>query len=392
MSSQKIVLSPGSDVFHSLILSSALDPSSASLDVKGEILEKFWNNGMSLLADSFDAGGMGADGSIGFGFLVEAFARYSQRLPIKNTEKGEQAARMILSELHTGNRGQIKLGHSQSNSDLMGVDLTGRLITITAIGEIKSSYKAASQKVGGQLKRQERSISFLAEQLKSSKAKKSVHGFFKKRGVVVSDKLERFLIVPFGEGEAVRRDEEFSDWKVIELEFSYNELVFIAKKIWPNFRPDIRFEKGRVERFEDLTLSLAEWVRRELERRDVFSDHAEKDHVPYWEIGLFVLAVKKIPLVDEQVNWVTRVVRDLYGPTIQDCLGNKSKPYSREDLSGYEGRVYDKFFNLLTTNPDDMIFLLRFGQCLKRRVEDLICKESKARLLKGINDRTLLEL
>jgi hypothetical protein len=72
------------------------------------------------------------------------------------------------------------------------VKLTGRRIVVTGIGEVKSSYQAAKEKVGGQLKRQEKSVGYLAEQLKAAKLNSSVSGFFRKREIEVTDNLEKF--------------------------------------------------------------------------------------------------------------------------------------------------------------------------------------------------------
>lgn len=384
-----VVLDP-SHVFEDMILSSAFEPRSASIEEKRLIFGKVWAGDILRLRTSFDSAGMDyGNESYGFGFLVEAFARHSKKLPIKNTEKGEEVAQAILSELRTGNGGQIRLGQSQSNSDFLGVKLTGRLITVTGLGEVKSSYKAASQKVGGQLKRQERSISFLAEQLKSSKAKKSVSGFFKKRGVVVSDKLERFLIVPFGQGEAARQDEEFSDWQIVELEFSYDEITFVAQQIWPDFRSNVKIGPGKLTNLFQVAGNLSDWIKPRLD--NVFSDSKEfgpHNQLSYFELGLFFLATGKVPLTEDEVRWSAELLRESFWPALQKCLSFfvNSTPCPETDFSERDKAILKKFWYVLTSNRGDLEHFIYFLRSLDVQIKDLARDKDQLGQLKNMSE------
>lgn len=381
-----------SDIFEDMVLSSAFEPRSASIDEKRLIFEKVWAESISWLQDDFDSAGrdLRAD-SHGFGFLVEAFVRHSNKLPRKNTEKGEEAARIILSELHMGKRGYVNLGSRQSNSDFLWVKLTGRRITVTGIGEVKASYRAASQKVGGQLKRQERSIGFLAEQLKSVKASKSIHGFFEKRGVVVTDNLEKFLIVPFGEGENARQDEEFSSWQIVEIEFSYDELVFIAQRIWPDFRSNIKIGPGRLTNLFQVAGNLSNWIKPRLDK--VFSDSKEfgsRNPLPYFELGLFFLATGKTPILEEEVKWAAELVRSSFWPAVQKCLNFflivNSTPCPEVDFSERDKAIFNKFWYLLTSNRKDLDYFIYLLRSLDVQINDLARDKHQLQQLRKMSE------
>ena len=389
MTKNAAVVDP-SDVFEDMVLSTAFEPRSGSIEEKRHIFGKVWAEDISRLRDSFDSTGRNpGDDSHGFGFLVEAFARYSNKLPMRNTNKGEEAIRTILSELHSGKRGSIDLVHRRSNSDFLWVELTGRRITITGIGEVKASHKAASQKVGGQLKRQERSLEILVEELKSAKDQGTIQGFFHRRSVGVSDHLGKFLIVPYGEGEKTRCDKEFLDWKVVELEFSYNEIVFIAQQIWPDFRPDIRFRPGHLTSLFKITNELGEWIRPRLS--NIFSDSNEFDShnpMPCFELGLFFLATEKTPILESEVRWSAELVQKSFWPAVQGCLNLFTSSASQPDIdfSEREKAVFSKFLYLLTSNREDLKYFIYFLRSLDVQIKDLVRDQHHVRQLKNMSE------
>lgn len=379
-----------STIFSMLVCSSAFEPQSGSIETKGHIFGKFWSGGdASWLQKAFGSDGKEPQtGDSGFGFLVECFARHSDRIPKKNTEKGEEAAREILSELHLGKRGNIRLGSSQSNSNFLWVKLIGRRILVTGIGEVKSSYQVASRKVGGQLKRQETSLDFLVEKLEEAKTNKAIN-FFQRRKVVVSESLERVLIVPFGEGEKARRDEKFSGWQVVELELSYGELIFIAQQIWPDFRPDIQIGPGKLANLDQMALKLGEWAKPRLD--GIFNDSEEfgvHNPLPYFELGLFILATGKTPLLEDEVLWSTELVRNSFWPAIQRCLNFflNSTPRPEVDFSEREKGLFAKFWYVLTSKREDLEYFLYFIRSLNAQIKDLAREQSQLKQLAGMSE------
>ncbi|MDP3697207.1 MAG: hypothetical protein Q8R55_04225 [Candidatus Taylorbacteria bacterium] len=383
------VLDP-SNVFEDMVLSSAFEPRSASIEEKRQIFGKVWAESVSWLQNSFNQAGWDPKTeSYGFGFLVEAFVRHSDRLLKRNTEKGEKAAREILSELQSGNRGQIRLGHSQSNSDFLWVELVGRRVTVTGIGEVKASYKAASQKIGGQLKRQERSLGFLAETLRATKSEGSTRGYFKKRGVVVSENLERFLIVPFGEGEKARQDGKFSGWQVVEIEFSYIELVFVAQRIWPDFRLDVNIGSGKLTNLFKIAGELAGWIKPKLD--SIFADSEEfgrSNPLPHFELGLFFLATGKTPMLEDEVRWAAELVRSSFWPSVQKCLNVfvNSDPHPGIDFSERDKVILTKFRYVLTSNKGDLEHFIYFMRSLNAQIKDLARDKNQLEQLKSMSE------
>ncbi len=370
-------------IFEDMMLSSAFEPQSATIEEKRRVFGKVWSSGwISWLRENFDRAGMNSkEEMFGFGFLVEAFAFSSGRLPRKNTEKGEEAARKILAELHSGKKGSIDLGNRRSNSDFLWVDVTGRRISIEAIGEIKASHAVASKKIGGQLVRQERSLGILAESLNRAKSQRSVKGFFEKRGIVVSEKFDKFIIVPFGEGEKVRQDREFADWKIVELEFSYNELTFIAQSIWPAFRTEIKFGPGMMQDFFRISNKLADdWLRPRLDK--VFSDSTEfnkKNRLPYFELGLFFLATGKTPTLESDVHLAAGLVRQTFWQATQ-------RSFNCTELSERGQAVLNRFSGFLSPKRKNLEYFARFTVCLGEEISGLVRDTHRIRQFKKISE------
>jgi len=379
-----------SDVFSMMVVSSAFEPRSASIEEKRQIFGKAWFEDIPRLRSNFDSAGRDPrTESFGFGFLVEAFARHSKKIPRQNTESGERAAQAILFELHSEKRGHVRLGSRQSNSDFLWVRQTGRRITVTGIGEIKSSYQAAKEKIGGQLKRQERSVGYLAEQLKAAKLNGSVSGFFRKRRIEVADNLEKFLIVPFGEGEEARHDKKFSGWQVVEIEYSYNELLFIAQQIWPDFRPDIKFVPGKLANLDQIAVRIGEWVRPRFSQ--IFIDSTEfgcHNPLPYFELGLFTLATGKTPLTEDEVRWAAELVENSFWPAVQRWLNFflNSSPRSDVDFSEREKELFKKFWRVWTSDRNDLEHFLYFIRSLNAQIGDLAVGQNQLERLRAMSE------
>jgi len=380
-----------SDIFSMMIISSIFEPRSASIEKKRLIFEKFWAADAPDLMAKFNSAGRGRlrEEDHGFGFLVESFARFSGKLPRENTEKGNLAAQAIISELHSGNKGNIRLGSSRSNSDFLWVKLIGRRILITGIGEVKASYLAASQKVGGQLKRQETDLDLLAERLVTAKAEKHAGRFFQKRGIVVSDDLDRFLLMPFGEGEHARGDERFSDWCIVDLEFSYGELVFIAQQIWPDFRPDIKIGPGKLASLDQTAIELSKWIRPRLDV--IFSDSEEFGHnnqLPYFELGLFFLATGKTPMLEDEVRWSAELVRNSFWPAVQRCLNFflNSTPRPEIDFSDKDKALFRKFWYVLTPNRENLEHFIYFNRSLGAQIKSLVRDQGQLEQLSDMSE------
>ena len=391
MNKNQVVLPDPSDVFSMMVVSSAFEPNNASIEEKRRIFEKVWAKDASWLQGDFDSAGKNPQtDNLGFGFLVEGFARHSGRLPKKNSAKGEAIAKAILLALHSGrNNTIVRLDYCLSNSDFLWIKQSGRLITVTGIGEVKSSYKAALKKVGGQLKRQETSLDLLVERLEKAKTNNMADDFFQRRKVVVSEGLERVIIVPFGEGEKARRDEKFSDWQVVELEFSYGELIFIAQQIWPDFRPDIQITPGKLANLDQIASKLGEWIKPRL--NDIFCDSEEfgtHNLLPYFEIGLFVLATGKTPLLEDEVGWSAELVRNSFWPAVQRCLNLflNSTPCPEVDFSKREKGLFAKFRYILTSKKEDLEYFIYFVRSLNAQIIDLAYEQNKLRQLTDMSE------
>lgn len=390
MKEKQAVLPDPSDVFSMMVISSAFEPRSASIEEKRRIFGQVWAKEIPALRSSFNSAGKDPKpNNYGFGFLVEAFVYCSNKLPRKNTKKGEEAAREIIFGLHSGKLGNIKLGSRQSNSDFLWVELTGRRVVVTGIGEIKSSFRAASQKIGGQLKRQETSLGYLADKFKSAKADNSISSLFKIKGIEIAENLEKFLIMPFGEGEKARRDGNFPGWQIVEIEFGYEELVFIAQQIWPDFRPDVQIGPGKLANLDKIAVRLGEWAKPRLDA--IFKDSEEfgnHNSLPYFELGLFILATGKTPLLEDEVRWSAELVRNSFWPAVQRCLNFflNSAPRPEADFSEIEKELFAKFWYVLTSNRADLEYFLYFIRSLNSQIKDLVREQSQLKQLAGMSE------
>lgn len=364
-----------------MVTSSAFSPDSAPILTKWDILMKFWEQEVPYLQARFGSDGRDpADPSFnGFGFVIEGLARQSPKLP-RNTERGEVASQLIGSVLHYGGSDFVQQTERRANSDQIWLDYVGRRVTIRGIGEVKASFDSFKNRQW-QLGRQEGAIRQFVRDLEMGKA---THEFFKKRKLVVSEELQKLLIVPFGEG-AKFNGHVSNGWKVVELEFSRNEALFISQQIWPDFRPDVRFKSGLLANFETVVEKFVSHLKPTLD--ELFVEL--KDRVPQRELSLFLLATGKLVMTEEAMNWVKSTVETCYWSAVQNCL---DKPMKRDNLSQAESKHYDMFLYDLTDDQGSLLFFLNFVRCLSAEVIARVRKDHQVRYLQSLKSLDLLEI
>lgn len=367
--------------FNDLLLSSAFTPNSASIMTKWEILKKFWAKELPYLRGRF--GSTGNDPAqpefSGFGFVVEGLAHFSPRLP-RNTDRGDVIGQLIASVLHEGGGGFIQLGGRLANSDFIWLENVGQRVTVRGIGEVKASYEAYKNR-RWQVGRQENALRQLARNLEEGGAS---HDFFRKRKIIISEKIERLLIVPFGEGAKFKNDLP-KEWKLVELEFSYDEAVFISKRIWPDFRRDVVFEAGQLAEFEGLIEKFSHRLKPTLD--GLFQGFGK---VPSRQISLFLLAARKLPRSVEEINWIENIVEDCYWLALQRCFDNPL--LKKGDLSEEETRIYDRLLYDLTNSQDSLLFFIAFARYLAFEISEEICKSRQVRHFQSLHSFNFLEI
>ena len=232
-------------VFKELKRSSAHNPT-VSEEIKLQILCDSWQEIFALVETSDTSGmshqpfGDNPDPSDNFGFIAEALAASDPDLP-RNSPSEEDLAKIMLEAMRNGSR-RDQMGFNKGrlyNPDFIWIKLKGQKAAVWGIGEVKSSGSAF---VAGRDKMflQENSVREIVKAIMRSKKEKP-HPRFARKRVVIENSLRKMLIVPHGMKE---RDFLLPDgWEVQNIKFTYDELLFIAKQIWPNFRPRLRFEK-----------------------------------------------------------------------------------------------------------------------------------------------------
>lgn len=285
---------------------------------KRKIFLGVWDKCFVRFRRDFDRIGFGrgtGDGA-GFGYLIEEFARRSSRIR-RNTPKGDQVADLLLGFLRNGDDfGTVGLAKRLYNPDFIQVDITGRLILITGMVEVKASAEALRAKLDSQIASQESSLRRLISAIENKKQAGSAHPFFQKRKIAIAEKLLKIIAVPAGEGDKVRAFLP-KDWECVEIEFSRQELVFIAQLIWPGFTDggtcQLAFSEGYIARFEREFLDrLVEFVKGRF--KNILSDSAIRE-IPAREILLAISCLGKIPLLDNDINWTAAYFnrREFYG-------------------------------------------------------------------------------
>lgn len=330
----------GEEVFEKLKRKNIFDVSSVGEAEKRRIFLNVWDRCFKDLRRNFDRRGFSreSEDNNGFGYLVEEFARQSSRIP-RNTSKGNQIADLLLSFLRNGDEfGLVGFKGRLHNPDSLGITISGRRVVITGIIEVKASAETLRSRLNSQIANQENNVRKLAAVIEDKKQLGSVHSFFQKRKIIVAEKLLKLVAVPAGEGSKVRVFLP-KDWECIEIEFSHNELVFIAQIIWPEFT--IRetsqsvFSEGYIVRFEREFLALlVDFAKSRFQK--ILCDSSLKN-IPAKEILLAISCLGRIPLLDNDINWIADYLnrRKLYGlfPTHIDPV---------EKLNKKEGELFDK--------------------------------------------------
>lgn len=355
----------------------------APIEEKKRILGLVWEDDVPRLVEQYDPRGIGAKGENGFGFLVEAFAKRSPKLP-GNTEAGARLVNLLISALHTGDS-MVGTGFKLSNPDLVWVENRGRRSIITGIAEIKSSVEAVSHRFE-QLTNFEASLRLLLKKVASDKEKGEAIQYLALKKVTLADPLKKLLVLPAGEGAKAKWLPQ--GWEVLEIEFSYDELVFIAQRIWPDFRKDLKPAEGYLPRYErELLVRLVEWGK--LRFNKIF---AKTTLVPFptREYLLYTFATGELPLADEQVklavacvreaNSVTSFPPETLGPASLSTWERKFMEYFQL-LWGREEKVKQYILHFL---HDRRSFAARLQKILRRR-------DLKAALRKKVHALDLLD-
>lgn len=367
--------------FNDLLLSSAYRPSSASIMTKWDILMRFWEKEVPYLQGRFRSDGseLARPDFSGFGFVVEGLAHFSFKLP-RNTNRGDVTSQLIVAALHEGGSDFIQLNGRQANSDFIWLDYVGRRVTVHGIGEVKASYEAFRER-RWQPGRQEIALRQLAKKLEAGKA---TNDFFRKRKLVIPEEYKRMLIVPFGEGIKFKNDVP-KGWKLVELEFSYEEIVFIAKRIWPEFRLETKFGPGRLTELELITIKLVDGLKPKID--EIFLEF--RGQIPYRQLGLFILTVGKLAGNKEEMDWIEGVVESCYWPALQDCL---DKPLVRENLTQQEEVLYTKLLYALTSDQNLLLLFLNFVRHLSCEIINKVRKDHQVRHLQALQSLGFLEI
>ena len=238
------------------------------------------------------------------GFIVEEFAKQSKRLPFLNSAKAEFAADIFLHGLQDNRHFLFGNKKPLCNPDFLWMRLKGALAEILGIGEVKASFKAVKDGIEkGQFSFFEDNLRSALECVIEKKNAGNALGFFRKRKFAVSPDLKKFLIVPLGEAKKIRVP---AGWEIREIEFSYDELVFIGQKIIPGFRPEKEFglnEFGRYEKFFAGVKEKGEKVIKEL--------YDGLDEEMTEQIFLFVLARERLFLTKDEIKTATESVSGL---------------------------------------------------------------------------------
>lgn len=296
----------GEEVFENLKRQKIFDLSLANEAEKREIFLSVWDRCVDRFRRDYNREGFGRNlNDIGFGYLVEEFARYSLKLS-RNTSFGDHAANLLLGFLRNGDEsGVTSFKKSLYNPDFLHIKITGRLIVVTGLVEVKSSAEALRTKLDSQISGQEPNLRKLVSSIQENKEAGRTYDFFRKRKIIVAEKLDKTIAVPLGEGDKARAILPV-DWKCVELEFSYQELVFVARAIWPGFigRDSFQSEasEGYIAKFErEFLAPLVEFTERRI--KHVFDD-SKMQNVPAREILLSISCLKRIPLLSKDINWI----------------------------------------------------------------------------------------
>lgn len=271
---------------------------------KWAILTAFWDERVEYFRQNFTKdGGEERDFKQGFGSLVEDIARRSPKFH-KNTPAGAYLEAEILTALHTGDDSFVPVAGRRSNPDNLWLEMRGRRAEILALSEIKSSVGAVSKSME-QIHNLERSIRDTAERIAKAKSDREANDFFAKRKVVVRDPLRKILVVPAFEGNKIQVLP--GGWEILEIEFTYEELVFISQQIWPDFRPDMKFEPRLtyVQKCrKEFLAKLVNWAGPKFDA--IFAGGTGIEGVSTEGLLLFCLGTKQMVYLEDEAEFVSK--------------------------------------------------------------------------------------
>lgn len=284
-------------VFKELKRSSAYNPL-VSEETKLRILCDGWEE-ISALVEKSDSSGISSqifgdkpnpNPSDSFGFIAEALAANDPDLS-HNNPRGERLAKIMLEAMRNGSHELIDFEKGRlHNPDFIWVEFKEAGAIVWGIGEVKSSGSAF---VAGRDKMflYESSVRKIVDAMNKSH-KTNPRSRFARRKVVLDSPLKKFLIVPCGMDEKCFLLPD--GWEVANLKFTYDELLFIAKKLWPDFRPKLHFKEFSAGKDR---YNFLEWFLKwgEAKLRKIVP--ASVGLINFKKLFLFVCVFGKLPVV-----------------------------------------------------------------------------------------------
>ncbi len=335
------------DAFSALRRTNAYTTAPACL--KRQIIAEVWQESADSLMKEFNEEGICEDGPVlsrGFGYFVEAFTKRSQNVP-RNTTAAQRVSDVLLAELRTGDGGLTTLAKRLKNPDHLFLDCTGRRIKLWGMGEVKAS-SVAHLKNKNQLSLQEKSVRTLVELVNKEKRKASAHGFFAKRELTIADPFQKFMIIPAGEDQKMRKVLP-ADWHIIQLEFSYYELLFLAQCLWPQFRTNVEFAGNDLCAMEDgFFQELLGWWARQL--GDDYPVEVHKD------LLFFACSTGRCPVDDHDIAFVQSIMSTTAMHDAWEDIGDVGACLKEPTL--WEMKFMKKFRDLLRADKNQIHLFL----------------------------------
>ncbi len=355
------------EVLNLLKSSSAYNPSVPEKVKKSILLDKAWDECLVLSAE------FGSDGTKetvfngskspfnGFGELVEVIARHDPNLP-KNSVVGERLAQTILKFLRKGSisKSRITFNGPRRIPDQILVNFNGRRADIVGIYEVKASHISNN--------RSEKQIAalehFLRQAVDIIEEGKHNHPDLKKIKILVRNPLRKILITPAGFRKHVHL---LPGWEHKELKFTYNELIFIAQQIWPDFRPEIAFEDNLLGKYREGFLNyFLEWGRANV-LKGITTDDPDTAF-------MFACATQKLPQPRDLPQ-----ITEATDPIIETLVEYPSYILREEDLGDWERDFFYFFTKALgggrSIKDQTLLFITNFRLFSIRLAK--ICRDKK---------------
>jgi len=166
----------------------------------------------------------------GFGFFVEEFAERTYVIS-RNTEEARKIDWALRSTLHNADH-SYAVFVPMPHPDIICIDLSPDMGRITAIVEVKSSASGFEYKPE-QLERSEESVTFLVQRIEQMRMKNVLNDVFTHHKLEVAEDLQKILLLPKGERNKIAS--EWPEIQIREMEFTAEEIKFMARLIWPEF-------------------------------------------------------------------------------------------------------------------------------------------------------------